>query len=230
MKNNKLLGVFALGFMMSGAQAFDVGVGVKGGTLGLGAEATFKVLDNLNVRASINKFSRSDTFDESGVTYDGDATLSTLGLTADWHPFKGGFRISAGMMKNGNEFELEAKCTQSCDVDGTQYKSNAGDPGRINAMIDFKSMAPYAGIGWGNAMSGGKLYFGMDIGVLFQDTPQASLTATGKFDKTSGIPATLDASDPTFQAQLKKEEASLQDEMSDFDMYPVVNLNLGYRF
>ncbi|RZU45344.1 hypothetical protein EV700_2163 [Fluviicoccus keumensis] len=230
MKNNKLLGILTLTFLAANAQAFDVGVGVKGGTLGLGAEATFKVSERFNVRASVNHFSRSDTFDESGVSYDGDATLSTYGLTADWHPFKGSFRISAGVMNNGNEFKMVASCKQSCDVDGNQYQSNALDPGKINAMVDFKSMAPYAGIGWGNAMSGGKWYFGADIGVLFQGTPQASLTATGKFDKTSGIPGTVSASDPTFQAQLKKEEASLQDDMNNFDMYPVINFNLGYRF
>ena len=39
-----------------------------------------------------------------------------------------------------------------------------------------------------------------------------------------------DYADPTFQANLAQEEASAEDDISDFDVYPVIALGLSYRF
>ncbi len=226
--NQRCCGLLLLAAFSGSSQAFDMALGVKGGTLGLGAEATFKLHEKVNVRAVLNTFTETDTFTEDGINYTGEMKLGTYGLTADWHPFNGAFRLSAGIMSNGNEFNLVADCKQVCDIDGSQYTSDPANPGQVMAVIDFKSMSPYAGIGWGNAMSGGKWYVGADLGVLFQGTPQAALTASGVFRNQLNIP--VSSSSPVFQAQLQNEETLLQDEMSSYDMYPVLNLSVGYRF
>lgn len=214
------------------AMAFDVGVGAKGGTQGLGGELTFKLAESANLRAHFNTFSYDKDLDKDGIQYKATVDLSSYGLTLDWLPFKGSFRISAGAFSNGNEFNMKAHCTQVCDVGSDQYISKASDPGQVNARVDFKSIAPYAGIGWGNAMRGGRFYMGLDLGVLFQGSPQARMTATGTFTKQNAPGAGTDfaASSPTFQTQLKQEEKNLQDDLNSFKMYPVVNLGLGWRF
>lgn len=227
---NKTLFAGLLALLPFSASAFDVGVGIKGGTLGLGAEATFQIVEKLNLRASFQTYDDTDSFTEDGIHYDGDATLETAGITLDWHPFNGNFRISAGAFSNGSEFNLVANCNQPCDIDNSQYLSNAANPGKVTAAIDFKSLAPYFGIGWGNALRGGKWYLGSDIGVMLQGTPQASLTASGQFDRQGLAVVTVNANDPVFQAELRREEQNLQDQMDDFELYPVINLSLGYRF
>ncbi len=218
-------------FLAAGsAMAFDVGVGVKGGTQGLGGELTFKLAESANLRAHFNTFSYDKDLDKDGIQYKANVDLSSYGLTLDWLPFKGGFRISAGAFSNGNEFNMKAHCTQTCDIGSNQYQSKPTDPGQVNAKVDFKSMAPYAGIGWGNAMRGGRFYMGLDLGVLFQGSPQAHMTASGTFIKTNAPTGELPANDPNFQTELKKEEKNLQDDLNSFKMYPVVNLGLGWRF
>jgi hypothetical protein len=101
---------------------------------------------------------------------------------ADIHPFAGTFFVSAGWLAHNNGLDLKASCPTSCDIDGTSYKS--APDGQIKATVDLGSNAPYLGIGWGNAMKGGRVYAKLDVGVLFQDDPKASLKATGTFENT----------------------------------------------
>lgn len=229
-KNLRLSLILMAALASGAAQAFDMAVGLKGGTLGAGVEATIKLHDKLNLRASAQTWSETDTFEEDGIHYNGDMDLQTLGLLLDWHPFSGSFRVSAGALSNGNEFKLQANCNSPCEIDNARYVSDALNPGKVDAKVEFASLAPYAGIGWGNAMRGGKWYVALDLGVLFQDTPEASMNASGAFRDQANPLVTVNANNPVFQARLKQEESNLQDSLSEFDMYPVLNLALGYRF
>ena len=75
-------------------------------------------------------------------------------------------------------------------------------------------------MGWGNALGEDKRWgFVFDLGVVFQGSPDADLTATGPL-----------ASDPTFLAELAKEEQQLQDEVDDYEYYPVVSIGVTYKF
>jgi hypothetical protein len=55
---------------------------------------------------------------------------------------------------------------------------------------------------------------------MFTGSPQVDLTATG---------GTL-SNDPNFQTQLAQEEQNLQDEISDYEVYPVVQAGLTFSF
>ena len=79
-------------------------------------------------------------------------------------------------------------------------------------------------------MQGGKWYVELVLGVLMQGSPQAHMTASGKFDRLTPPATTVDSSNPSFQTQLKNEEKSLQSDMNSFKLYPVIDLGLGYRF
>ncbi|HEU4601513.1 MAG TPA: hypothetical protein VFS24_06080, partial [Steroidobacteraceae bacterium] len=69
---------------------------IRLGTLGIGADADFRLTDQLNLRVGYSAFNYSDTLSSSDVDYDGDAKLRTATALVDWHPGGHGFRISFG--------------------------------------------------------------------------------------------------------------------------------------
>jgi len=91
----------------------------------------------------------------------------------------------------------------------------------LDGSVGFGAVAPYFGIGCGNAVSkSGRLRFAFDLGVMFQGSPEVDLTAT--------------ASDPGLQselnAELEKEVKEIEDDVKDIKLYPVISLGLSYRF
>jgi len=104
------------------------------------------------------------------------------------------------------------------DINGVSY--SAAQVGNLRGNVDFNSIAPYLGIGWGNPFgSGGNWSFSCDLGVVFQGSPNVSLAADGQF-----------ADDPAFQANLEAERRDLEDELDSYKYYPVVSLGVTYRF
>ena len=211
--------------------ATDVALGAGLSTLGFGVQGTFAVNPYVNVRLLAQGYDLDEDFEESGINYNSNFKLESYGVLADIHPFSGTFFVSAGWLAHNNGLDLKASCPTSCDIDGTSYKS--APDGQIKATVDLGSNAPYLGIGWGNAMKGGRVYAKLDVGVLFQDDPKASLKATGTFQDTNNPLIIVDTNNPTFKQEVANEEKDLQKELDDAEganMYPVISLSVGYRF
>jgi len=193
---------------------FDVGVKVS--TLGAGVELNYPLSSNMTVAVGVNKFSKSQTENISGIDYDEDINLQTFSVLLNFHPFSGTFRITAGAMLNNNELKLTANPNATYDINGVPY--SAAEVGSLEATVDFRKIAPYVGVGIGHGASSG-LSFTFDVGVLMQGEPNVDLSANGTA-----------ASNPTFQADLKQEEANAENDIKEFTMYPVVALGVSYRF
>lgn len=186
------------------------GVGVHAGTLGYGFNATYGLADSLNIRGQYNTIGLDADENDAGIDYNYDLDWNSYGLLLDWHPFSGGFRISAGYYINNNE--ITGTADGVVDVNGTNYTSS------LRSDITFDSSAPYVGIGWGNAAEkGDRLSFMFEIGALLQGEPQVTLT------ETSAVPVIP-------QSDLDAEAAEAQADISEFDVYPVIALGLAYQF
>lgn len=192
-------------------------VGVKLGTLGAGVEINYPLSSMLSISAGLNKFSQSEDDSIDGIEYDVDLDLQTISLFVNYHPFSGSFRITAGAMINGNELSMAAKPNATYDIDGNIY--TAAEVGSLEASVDFNSLAPYVGIGYGNGADKG-LGFTFDVGVLMQGEPNVDLESKGG----------LLSNDPTFQADLDAEEKAAEDDIDDFTIYPVLAVGVSYRF
>lgn len=204
------------------AQASNTALGLKLGTLGGGIELTQGFTDNLNGRIGFNNFSYDYEETEDGIDYDGDLDFETFSALLDWHPFGGGFRISAGAYNNGNEIDATATGTDDYDIGDQTYTI---DNARLDLAVDFDDFAPYLGIGWGDAVDQkGHVTFGLDIGVLYQGSPEASLSAQG----TIGGQDVND--NAQFREDLRREEEQLNNDLEDFEYYPVISVGLNYRF
>jgi hypothetical protein len=208
-----ILGLYALSSLMLAEAAGGLALVAKVGTLGLGLEGSTSLLEDFNARLGYNaiSFETDQTIDD--IKYDVDIDLQSLSLLLDWHPLSGGFRVSAGVMANGNDAKGSAP-VGNYTIGDTPF-TNVG----LDARVDFNSAAPYLGIGWGNAVASDKGWgFNVDLGVMFQGTPEVSLIPTGP---NAGLVP---------ESELIKEQQKLQDDADDFKYYPVLSVGVSYRF
>lgn len=211
-------GAFIL--MPSKADAVDMAVGLKGGTLGAGVEATLDLTSGLNFRVGANAFSYGATTYKSGNPVEYDLKLLSFPLLLDWFPLgdDSGFRISSGVIINKNKFTANAEPVESYEIDGVDYPADL--VGDLSGDVGFNTFVPYAGIGWGNPLTtDSRFSVSFDLGIAFQGDPTVSLTANGPI-----------ASDAEFQEALLRETDDIKDEIDSFKYYPVISLGVAYRF
>lgn len=202
------------GLLVAGTAAAEgFALGVKAGTLGAGIEATYGLSERFNLRFGINSYTYDYDETASGICYDAELDLGSGALLIDWHPFAGVFRISAGYMRNDNVLRLTATPTEPQEIGGVPY--NPGDIGTLHGEMTFEENVPYFGIGWGNAARGKGLGMSFEIGAMFQDSPQVALTA-----ENSNIS----------QADLDQEAREIEEDLEEFEIYPVISFGLSYHF
>jgi hypothetical protein len=212
------------------ASALDFGVDVHAGSMGLGAGAALQISPNINMRVGLNRYDYDiDVDDEDGLRYDADFDLNNQYAMLDLYPSqRGGFRFSLGMYLNDNE--VNASATVLNDGDALIGNSDAAAGTSVNSKISFDSEAGYLGIGWGNVFSKGVFSFGMDLGLVYQGSPQADLNVT----LSDSLSQTCEADSGAFgcisEDDIAAEEAELEDELSDYDAHPLIQMNFGFRF
>ena len=199
-----------------GRFAVDLGAGTTGGTI----EAKFALSERIVLRGGYNYLAYALEEEEyDGILYDADLDFSTVGAFVDLHPFANGFLVSGGAYSGPKEITGRATPSGSVDIGGTSF--TAAEVGTLDFSGDLEDIAPFAGLGWDGAFTrDGRFGFKIIAGAMLTGSPSVSLTSTG---------GTL-SNDPAFQAQLAEEEASIQDDVDDYEIYPVVNFALGWRF
>lgn len=194
-----------------------IGVTVKGGTLGVGVEGTLGLIPLVNLRGGLNALNLSRDLTAGDIDYDADLELLSGHVLADLHPIPfRGFRVSGGLLYNANGLTMESESiSTSIEVGGQTYQ--VSDVGTLVSEVDFNTTVPYLGIGWGNAAAN-RFVFAVDIGVVFQGSPQVTSRATGPI-----------SSDPAFQQELRRETQELEDDVAWFKYYPVLSIGFGFK-
>src|SRR3977135_2815842 len=198
----------------------DTSIGLRGGTLGGGAELSYALSQRAAVRLNADGYNRKQTSTRDNIDYDMKLKLQTASLLADWFPFANNFRISAGAMFNGNKFTLKGQPTGGTfTINGTTYPTS--QVSSFDAAVDFNKAAPYFGIGYGRPINRG-LSLIFDLGVMSQGSPKS------KIDVTCGTAG--GARCTQLQNDAKAEESQLDDSLHKFKYYPVISLGLAYTF
>lgn len=213
------LGAVVLAIGVRPAMAVGLAVDAHGGSLGMGVGATFQLTGNVNVRTGINSgdFEIVDIEDDEGLNYDNPTfEFKNQYAFVDLYPSsRGNFRFTLGLVQNDNEI------TAAASVDDTgQFVGNTEAPinTSVHGRVSFDGTATYAGIGWGNAFGRNDgFYFGIDLGLLSQGDPQVDVVV---IDNTNTISA----------EDVEQERQDLEDELDGVDLWPVVNVSLGFRF
>ncbi|MCP3981862.1 MAG: hypothetical protein GY716_21375 [bacterium] len=191
------------------------GIGLRAGTYGIGGDFGVRIIDRVGIRASVQRLSVSvDEEEIDEIVYDGDLDIGGEGLLVDVYPMRGKFRLTAGVFNNRNEVGLEGIVTENIEIGDTTYTPD--DVGTLTGSVEFDDTAPYFGIGWGNVASGkGRIGLLVDLGILMQDVGQVGLESSTGF---------VDPDD------LAQEIAEIEDDISDFDFWPVLSVGMSIRF
>ncbi len=171
----------------------------------LGTEFTTVFSRTINGRLGINALGVDLVqFDGQNTTYNLDFGFNSWSALLDWHPFKGRFRLSGGLLHN--------EPSDRGQVDPYTGLANVNalsdnELGSLNSIVEFEGTSPYLGIGWGNALTkNGRLGLLVDLGVVFQD------------DADVNLPSSLG------------QDASLRNALDDYGYLPVFSLGLSYQF
>jgi hypothetical protein len=190
-----------------------IGIGIKVGTLGFGLDLTGRFNDWVSMRGTYSQYDYKETVNESGNDYDGTLKLGAYGVLVDFFPMKGNFRLSAGFFKNRNELDMVSTPTVPVDIGDNTYPPAA--VGTLTGNVQFKSYVPYLGIGWGNAARpGSRVRFVFDLGVMSQGAGVANLFAS------SGL---------VTPADLAIEEQTIEDDIKDYKLWPVLAFGISFR-
>ena len=219
-KSALLAAPLLLAGLMAPAEAADWSLGVGVSTLGFGVEAGYPFSDRFALRLAGYAAKVSQDGQESGIDFNSDLNLSNVGAYLDWHPFAGAFRVSAGLFATDNNLDAVGKPGPggTYDIGGVTFTS--AEVGTLRGTGDLGSVAPYVGAGWLWGRANGGLAWSLDLGILFQDSPTIDLTSTG---------GTLSGT-PELQAALTQEEGELENDVDQFQYYPVVTFGMSYRF
>ncbi len=215
------------------AHAYDFGVGVKGGTDGLGVELSVGLTDTISARLSLSDYdagSESETYtvgddgNEGDIDAELDVNIGSTGLLFDWHVFNGGFHVTAGLLQNNGTFDLTGTLQDNIVIDG-QAVDVADVDGDIVGEIELSdSFQPYFGIGYGRrAGDGGGLSFTAELGVVVLE-PSASV------DATLATGSTNFADQDEFEESLRDFEDDIEAELDDLEIWPVISVGVNYAF
>ena len=211
-----------LALLAGNTASADFGVGLKAGTLGLGLEGRWSALPWLDVRVGVNSFEYDDDGAQAGINYDATFSLDSFYATGNFRFPLSPFRVTAGVVSNGNEFVMASQDSGDVFIDIGDDTFNTADVGTLQSTTSFSSTAPYLGVGYDFEIFG-KVGLNLDFGVLWQGEPEVTLEATGLESAPAAVQSVL-------TTELENERLALEDEMSDFKAWPVVSIGFIYNF
>ncbi len=230
----QLIGIFlGMTLLVSNTHALDIGIGAKIGTVGPGVDLSIALTKTINARVSLTSVdiedeSESITIGDPGFEGDIDSLLNldfgASALLFDWYVFNGTFHVTAGFLKNNGAADLSGTLQSAVELDGVPL-----DPGDINGAITGSVSAaedyePYIGIGWGRkAGDNAGISLSIELGIALM-SPESSLNAS----VNSGGPNGYDQA--TLDSILVLVENDVNDDLSEFEAWPVLSIGFNYAF
>ncbi len=182
-------------------------LGVSAGTLGVGAEASYRIYDKLVLRGAISAYKLDidqTIFDISNIDsndFNFDARGFFAGAMLDWHPFGNDLRLTGGLRYVKIDFE-------SVDRNGGTLGSNAYSAAQVGdihrTVSNSNPLAPYLGIGYDVAhfnRENSTLTFALDCGALYAGNPDVSVRTE---HSVSGLADDLALESETLRSDLEK--------------------------
>lgn len=202
----------------------NIGLGVRAGTLGLGAEVVTALDERVAVRAGAGFLGFDiDLTGRFGLAGDRTAKLSLptalLSLGVEFSFASGLLRAGGGMVMRTHDpvhvITYEDGASISIGGGGYRYPEVLS----VTTTLVSGTTAPYVLVGLGSNSGSG---FGLvlDLGAVVHLTPRFDMTATGD-------PRVMNS--PGFQADLETERLQTESDASTFvNFWPVVSVGLRY--
>jgi hypothetical protein len=206
----------------------ETALSVTAGSLGGGVELTRSFSPYLDGRLGFhggNLTQRRKLV--ADVQYDATAKARTGTALLDWHPVANGFRLTGGLVYNGSQVDGSSLTPPSgvYRIGGINVPAN--QVGRLEGRVDFNTIAPYLGLGWGGPLAAnGRLAFAFDLGAFYQGEPKVTLTPI----LAAGSPIDNPIGRALLALAVTEEERRAEADLSSYKYYPVVSVGLSYRF
>ncbi|MGE0440919.1 MAG: hypothetical protein AB7L66_13320 [Gemmatimonadales bacterium] len=219
MKRGALL-VLGLSALLAVPADAQVGIGVRGGTLGVGGELSIRPSRLIGLRLGGNYLTFTRTATIEGIEYDLSPKLQSGSGIVELHPFGGAFHLAGGMVWNSNEAGVVARLTGPVTIGATTYQPS--DIGDLRGLVNYDTKyAPYAGLGFGGS---GRVSLLFDVGVVFSGYPQVALT--GSTNLTGPAKTVFDQN-----VALEVQDIQAEIESRSYLKYtPVISLGLRVGF
>ena len=160
------------------------------------------------------KYNLNTTAKSSGedVKLGGDVNMSILGLSAEYFPFKkSSFKIFGGASYI-DKGDLSVVVTPTGTYTFGSIVYTPEQVGNVSLKVDYgKSIAPFAGIGFGRTIPKSRVGFGFEVGTYYMNTPKVSLTGKERLSSMS------------------EQQSKVQENMKDWQYWPIVNLRVAFR-
>jgi hypothetical protein len=226
MSLNKFAILLAAASMVAGAAqaqsstAFSLDLG----TTGIGGYLSHRVGDTVSARVGLHYLKGNISETVNAIDYDIDLKLLNADLLADWYPINGSsFHLTGGAVYDGNELHYRNKPVSGgvYTINGAQY--SAAQFGTLNGGVEYSKLAPYVGIGWGDAFAGAPgWHFTSDLGAFYQGRGTVTLANTGCVGSTVVCQA--------LARDVAAERSRLENDNAAPRFYPVLRAGVSYRF
>ncbi len=204
----------AVGLLLPGvAGAQKLGLAGRAGVLGLGGEVSYNLNRFFGVRGGVGAIPVQVTGDVDKVSYTIKPPSTMQNVGVDVYPLGGKWRLSGGLLFK-HDITMDAAATDSIEFNSHKYSPQQA--GTVTGAIAWKSMSPYATMGWSGRGKGFGMFF--DFGASFMGEPAITLSSTG---------GTF-SNDPSFRSNLLAAQDSAQQKAGKYmKILPI--LSLGFR-
>ena len=213
----KLFTLFLLSVVLSlsGYSQFAIGAAIKVNTFGPGLEAVISPNRYINFRIGGNYIKTKLVGDIDSWYVQGDyfAKLGCISLITDINAGRV-FHINVGVLYNFNHHEISGRPTHNFTVG--KLTITPEEIGEVRINMDYNSICPYIGIGFGSNMSRKKrVTFSFELGFVYEGSPVVTLEATEMLTPTAEDEQNLNA---------------IQSNVDTYYMfYPVINFQVSVR-
>jgi len=230
LKNVSLFFVFVLCSLTSiPAIAIELGFGFR--SLGFMFEAGHKLSESFNARLAIggsyyvgfDEMNSSEEPEPEGVMFSqlGDWEFKQASALIDYHPWKGNFRVTAGVTDNRIIWNVENLGDNGFNFNGREFSDDTVELTRLRVQFT-DGISPYFGVGWATGFDREKGFsFNGDIGVFYTANFQVDFIA-----KCTSYAAKAQCG--KIQESAKKEQISLSE--NSILILPMIGLGLSYKF
>lgn len=186
------------------------------GSQGIGGEFAYGVDKKVALRLGINVIpvSVNDAFDigDFNSTSKVSAKFTNIHLLADYTPFKS---APAFRLVGGAAYFVRARGSMHIQPsDNYTYGDivlNEEQVGYLDMDIDWKGIAPYAGIGLFRVIPKHRFNVNLDLGTYYLKQPDVKIVGTGILKGNN------------------TQEAQLKENVKDYRWLPVIQLNFSYK-
>ncbi len=181
-------------------------VGAQAGTTGPGVESLLRLNDRLVLRGAIEGFRAGGRIRTgAGDSYAVDLRWLTDSGMVDIHPARSPWLVSVGAYYGRRDIKL---------------RGVAQGVGPVDGRARLAPVAPFVGVGWDNTFHGAsRIGFKARAGLIFSDTPDVDLQASGSAAAAAGEAALL-----------RRAEAEVRRDLKPTRAWPVAQAGLTYRF